>query len=203
MRFIARGAEAVLEQDNGFLIKKRIKKGYRIAELDEKLRKQRTRSEAKLILKVNKIIPSPKLISVNESSKEIKMQFIQGKKLSDWLDKFGEKEAEKICLEIGKNIALLHNQGMIHGDLTTSNMILSEKKVYFFDFGLGFHSNRVEDKAVDLHLLRQAFESKHFRNWKAYFESSLKGYKTANQYKETIERLRKVEARGRYKKLGS
>lgn len=200
MRIIARGAEAILEQQDGFLIKKRIKKEYRISELDEKLRKQRTRSEAKIISKVNKIIPSPEIISVDEGKKEIRMQFIEGKRLSDFLDSLHEKEAEKVCQEIGKNIALLHNQGIIHGDLTTSNMILSEEKVYFIDFGLGFHSSRVEDKAVDLHLLRQAFESKHFKNWREYFENSLKGYKLSNNYKEIIERLKKVEARGRYQK---
>lgn len=200
MKEIARGAEAVLERQGDLLIKKRIKKGYRIEELDNKLRKQRTRSEAKIISKINSIIPSPKLISVDDEKKEIKMEFIPGKKLSDWLDKFKEKEAEKICLEIGRNTALLHNADIIHGDLTTSNMIFFKNKVYFIDFGLGFHSKRIEDKAVDLHLLRQAFESKHFKNWKEYFNAALEGYKLAKEYIQILERLKKVEARGRYQK---
>ncbi|MBI5148488.1 Kae1-associated serine/threonine protein kinase [Candidatus Pacearchaeota archaeon] len=198
-QIIGRGAEAILKKQGNELIKERIKKGYRIPELDEKLRKQRTRSEAKLIAKANEIIASPKLISVDEKSKEIKMKYIEGKKLSDWLDKFPEKQTLEICKEIGKNIALIHNKDIIHGDLTTSNMILN-KQVYFFDFGLGFHSARIEDKAVDLHLLRQAFESKHFKNWQKYFNAALEGYKIADKYKEIIDRLKKVEARGRYRK---
>jgi len=137
-----------------------------------------------------------------------------------------------------KNTKKLHDAEIIHGDLTTSNMILVEDrkidsknkindkknvhknkgltvnkkrvvvggvtnkdnfKVYFIDFGLGFISHKFEDKAVDLHLLRQALESKHFRNWEALFNEVLKEYSKSKDSKIVLERLKAVEKRGRYK----
>lgn len=193
---IAQGAEAILIHKNGKLIKRRIPKGYRHPELDKKIRIRRTRSESKILEKISKIINVPKIISVKES--EIDMEFIDGKKLSEHLDSL--KNAPEICGKIGENIALLHNHDIIHGDLTTSNMILKDNRIYFVDFGLGFHSSRIEDKAVDLHLLKQALESRHFRRWQEFFDSALKGYKKNSKETEKIlNQLKKVESRGRYK----
>lgn len=236
-KIIQQGAEAILIQQDNKLIKRRIKKSYRIKEIDEKLRKQRTKSEAKLLGKASKLISVPEIIKVNEKEKEIDMQFIEGKKLSEHLDSLENKE--EIAEEIGKQVAKIHDADIIHGDLTTSNMILVENTnkilndktnakniedninnkninnskmpeqeegmkeskflVYFIDFGLGFHSSRIEDKAVDLHLLRQALEAKHYKNWQSLFSAVLKGYKESKNYEATIKQLKKVEARGRYK----
>jgi Kae1-associated kinase Bud32 len=199
-KIIGRGAEAVLIHKSDKLIKKRVPKTYRHPDLDKRIRIRRTRSEAKLLEKAGKIISSPKVIKVDEKSAEIDMEFIEGKKLSDNLDKFPLKEQLEISEKIGEEIALLHNQDIIHGDLTTSNMILSSDKIYFIDFGLGFHSNRIEDKAVDLHLLRQALESKHFEHWQNLFDSVLRGYKTKSKDADKIlVQFKKVESRGRYK----
>lgn len=198
---IAQAAEAIIIREGNKIIKRRIKKSYRIPEIDENLRKKRTKKEAKLIESASKIIHAPKIIKTDESSKEIVMQFINGKKLSDWLEKFDIKKAKHICENIGESIAKLHDSNIIHGDLTTSNMILSEKdkKIYFIDFGLGFISGRNEDKAVDLHLLRQALEAKHFQHWKILFDSVIKGYKKSKNAEKILLQLQKVEARGRYK----
>lgn len=197
-KILARGAEAVLIKKENEIIKKRIKKSYRIKELDERLRKQRTRREAKLIEKANKLIPAPKIISINEKNNEITIEYISGKKLSNNLEKLPYQE---ICRQIGNNIAKLHDSGIIHGDLTTSNMIYkeNEKAVYFIDFGLGFHSNRIEDKAVDLHLIKEALEAKHHSIYEKAFSAVLQGYKISKNCKETLKRLEKVERRGRYK----
>jgi len=192
-KIIAQGAEAILIQEDKHLIKDRIKKGYRNSELDLKLRKLRTRHEAKILERANKIVPVPKVLGTSEF--KIEMEFIQGKKLSDELDKMPEKEALKICKLIGQEVAKLHNSGIIHGDLTTSNMILKNNKVFLIDFGLGFHSVHVEDKAVDIHLLKEALQSKHFRNWEKYFQEFIKGYKN----EQVLKQLEKVEKRGRYK----
>lgn len=202
-KIIGRGAEAMLilkevERQGTlvpYVLKDRIKKSYRLPILDEKLRKSRTKKETKLLEKASSLIPVPKIIE-SDNKEKIKMQFIEGKKLSEWLDKLSE--AEKICEEIGKSISLLHDSDIIHGDLTTSNMIYN-KKVFFIDFGLGFTSKRIEDKAVDLHLLRQALEAKHFLHWEKFFSAVLKGYKSKDK-PVILEQLKKVEARGRYKK---
>lgn len=191
------GAEAILTRENSIIVKNRIKKSYRIPQIDEKLRRQRTRKEIKILEKTSKLIPVPKVISYSEESNIIKMEYINGKKLSDHLDKM--KNAKKVSEMIGKNIAILHNNNIIHGDLTTSNMIYSKNKIYFIDFGLSFESNKIEDKAVDLHLIKEALEAKHFKNANKLFKAILNGYKISKYCKETLKRLEKVELRGRYK----
>ncbi len=196
---IQQGAEAIILKEKNKVIKKRVKKSYRILELDNKIRKSRTRSETKLLEKASKIIPIPSNRKTDEKIKEIQMDFIDGKKLSDHLNSFSKKRQLEICEKIGESIALLHNSNIIHGDLTTSNMILKGKKIYFIDFGLGFISHKFEDKAVDLHLLKQALEAKHFQNWKKLFEKVAKGYKKSKDEKIVFERLKAVEKRGRYK----
>lgn len=198
MELIAQGAEAKLYKDDGKLVKERIKKGYRIKELDDSLRKKRTKREAKILEKISSFGFTPKVIYKDDKSK-ITMDFIEGKTLRDCLDKENYKQ---MMHELGKKIAILHNNNIIHGDLTTSNFIFSnkDKQIYFIDFGLSFESHKIEDKTVDLHLLRQALESKHYKIWQECFEEMLKSYqKEAKDGKEVIERLEVVEKRGRYK----
>jgi len=197
-KIIGRGAEAILYIENNKLVKERIKKNYRINEIDEKLRKYRTRSESKLMQ--NSGINVPKILTVNDKTMKIEMEFIEGKLIKNILDNLDEKEREKLCKQIGEQIAILHDNNIIHGDLTTSNMILKDNKVYFIDFGLGFVSLKIEDKAVDLHLLKQALESKHYKVFEDCFNSILKGYKKSVNYEDVMERLKKVEKRGRYKR---
>ncbi len=237
---IQQGAEAkiILDKKNNIIIKDRIPKSYRLKELDETIRKRRTKAEKKLLTKAGKIINSP----TPQESKDktiIKMLFIDGKKLSEHLDDFSLTKQKQICEQIGNQVAKLHDENIIHGDLTTSNMIFvpsafetparslsqidnldannknsqqtktltksksiserSEPIIFFIDFGLGFISRKYEDKAVDIHLLRQALESKHFKNWKTLYEQFLKGYKKSKDAKKTLNQLNKVEKRGRYK----
>ncbi len=195
MKTILQGAEAIIRKKSNEVIKDRIKKSYRLEVLDQKLRKQRTKKEAKLLEKASKIIPVPKISKISEY--RIELELIKGKKLSENLDKLKNKIS--VCQHIGRNIAKLHDTNIIHGDLTTSNMILSKNKVYFIDFGLGFESSRIEDKAVDLHLIKEALEAKHFRNFEKCFNAILYGYKISKNSKEVLRRLEKVEQRGRYK----
>lgn len=195
---IQQGAEAVILLSNNNIIKRRLKKSYRLPELDEKIRKARTKREFTLLEKASKLIPIPKIIKLNPSY-EIDMEFIDGKKLSESLDSLPNKI--EICKIIGKQIATLHDNDIIHGDLTTSNMLYSKKenKLYFIDFGLGFTSKKVEDKAVDLHLIKEALESKHFNISHEAFQAILDGYNSSKNCKQVLERLKKVESRGRYK----
>jgi len=198
-KILFRGAEAIILGKDNFLIKKRISKSYRIKEIDEKLRKLRTRAEAKIIRKLSEKIDVPKIISENEKTKEIGIELIKGKKLSDYLDKFLLSRQKEICKEIGIQVAKMHQANIIHSDLTTSNMILKEEKTFFIDFGLSYHSIRIEDKAVDLHLFKQALESKHYKNWKVLWASFLSGYKESKDFNKIEKQLEKVELRGRYK----
>lgn len=194
---IQQGAEALIIKQKSNIIKHRISKSYRYPQIDMALRKQRTRKEAKILEKLSNIIPVPALIKSSDKDMTIEMQFLDGNKLSEHLDKL--KNNKEICIEIGKNLAKLHNNNIIHGDLTTSNMIYKDKKVFFIDFGLSFESSKIEDKAVDLHLIKEALEAKHFKHSESFFQSILKGYKSSNQFKEVLQRLEQVEKRGRYK----
>jgi len=195
-KLIAQGAESKLYLDKNTVIKDRFRKKYRIKQLDEKLRKFRTKREAKVLLMLEKIkFPAPKLI-FNDEKQLLKIEYIKGKLLKNILEK---SNYIKLSEEIGVKVAILHNNNIIHGDLTTSNMILN-KNIFFIDFGLSYYSNRSEDKAVDLHLLRQALESKHYKIWEKCFKAILKNYKKyANNSDEILNRLIVVEGRGRYK----
>ncbi len=195
-KLIAQGAEAKLFRSGSTLIKERIKKSYRLKQIDEKIRKSRTRREAKILKKLDFV---PKVLDVDDKKKIIEMDFIDGELVKNILDDVNREKRKEICKKIGENIAKLHNLDIIHGDLTTSNFIFN-KKVYFIDFGLGFVSNRIEDKAVDLHLLKQALESKHYRHFEECFGFILDGYKKVKDYDKILNRLGKVESRGRYKR---
>ncbi len=195
MKLIAQGAESKLFLKDNEIVKDRFPKKYRIKEIDERLRKSRTKRESKILEKLSLInFPSPELIKTDKKEK-ITMENIPGPLIKDIL----EKDLENLSKEIGEKIALLHNNNIIHGDLTTSNMILN-KEIYFIDFGLSSFSHKTEDKAVDLHLLKEALESKHYKIWENSFRNILQSYKKkASNSEEIIKRLEKVEKRGRYK----
>lgn len=200
LKIIQQGAEAVISLENNTILKNRISKGYRLKEIDQKLRKLRTRSEAKIINKLNKTTFVPKILESDEKTFQISMEYIQGEKLSQSLEDLDYKE---ICRQIADLLTKLHNQDIIHGDLTTSNMILNKEnnKVYLIDFGLAFHSHKLEDKAVDIHLLKQALEAKHFKIADEAIKIVINNYK-AERHGEILEQLKKVESRGRYKERG-
>ena len=197
-KILQQGAEAVIYLQDGKVIKDRIKKSYRVAQLDDKIRKLRTRSETKLLEKASKIISSP-MPSVQKEKFSIEMPFIKGEKLSEHLDNFTLNKQRTICRKIGKSTAKLHENNIIHGDLTTSNMILKNNNIFFVDFGLGFVSHKMEDKAVDIHLFKEALEAKHFRHWEILFNEFLRGYKNYKESKKVLEQMKKVELRGRYR----
>ena len=194
------GAEAVLyKKDSQTLIKERVKKSYRLSDLDETLRKRRTRREAKVLQKTSANVPNVSL--VDDKTMLIEMEFINGDVVRDVLD--ASPNQKKICTMIGEQIATIHNEHIIHGDLTTSNMMLQGEKLILIDFGLAFFSHKVEDKAVDLRLLKQALESKHYKHAEVLIEDVLASYlKKSDDGDEVLKRLEKVENRGRYKRKG-
>ena len=202
MKIIKRGAEAVLYLDNSHLVKERIKKTYRLAQIDEKLRKLRTRKEARLLSEAKRAgVETPNMFSVDENDFKITMEFIDGKRLKEFLNETNDENRKKTAEDVGKSVGLLHKQGIVHGDLTTSNMILKDDKVYFIDFGLGDFSSRIENQAVDLSVLKEAFKSTHFKHLNLLWESFIKGYRqTNNNFNKVLDTLNDIEKRGRYVK---
>lgn len=194
---LAQGAEAILRKQDGVVIKERIPKEYRVPVLDNRLRKLRTRRETKILQRLQDIgFPAPKVQNVDEKKMEITMSFVEGPQVKEVLN----ENPVELSKEIGRKVGILHANDIIHSDLTTSNMIKSNE-VYFIDFGLSFISNKVEDKAVDLHLLDHALESRHYDIYEQCIEAALEGYKEGNPaWKEVFARLDKVKKRGRNKK---
>lgn len=195
-KIIQIGAEAKLYlKSSEVLVKERVKKGYRISEIDEKLRKRRSKREAKVLEKAKCNVPR----FIDLKNYKIEMEYLTGDVLKGVLDK--SKNKKKMCYELGLQIAKLHESNIIHGDLTTSNAIWQDNKIYLIDFGLSYSSHKTEDRAVDLKLLKQAIESKHYLNFDKYTNWILESYeKNYSKSKEVLERLEKVEKRGRYKR---
>jgi len=204
MEILYRGAESILYadmfEDQKVLVKDRIKKGYRIDQIDQELRKTRTRKEVKLLTEARKIgVLTPKILHVDETKSKIIMEFISGKRIKELFFTADKKTIERCCLEIGKSIGKLHSMGIIHGDLTTSNMILKDEKIYFIDFSLGEFSKRIEDQGVDLKLLIEALKSTHFKILKTCWDNILKGYRQEyNKAEEVLTKIDEIEKRGRY-----
>ncbi|MBP7708345.1 Kae1-associated serine/threonine protein kinase [Candidatus Pacearchaeota archaeon] len=200
-KLLAQGAEAVITRTENKVTKNRIPKSYRLKELDEKIRTKRTEKEAKILTRAKKISNVPEVLAIRKFDLDI--EFIEGDKLSEKLNSYEEKKQFEIMQKIGEQVTNLHQDDIIHGDLTTSNIILRDKDIFIIDFGLGFISKRTEDKAVDLHLIKQALEAKHFQNYEKLFHEFKKGYeKNHKDSKEILDRLKKVESRGRYKNAG-
>jgi Kae1-associated kinase Bud32 len=195
MKLIAQGAEAKIYRDKNKLIKDRIKKSYRLQVIDSKLRISRTKAEARLISRAARAgVPVPRVIDVGKTKLEI--EFLDGPKLRDWIDSQKDlKKVKKVLKELGKLTDKMHAANVIHGDMTTSNIIYLDKP-YFIDFGLGTFSERLEDKAVDLHLFKECLKSKHYEHWLICWKAFKQGYKN----EKVFEQLEKVESRGRYKK---
>ncbi len=190
-KILAIGAEAVLTLEKDKVIKKRIAKKYRIPQIDERLRGSRTRREVKVLEKLQDLGFTPKIL-FSDNQEVIELEYLHGKKLADCLE---QTDCVALGKEIGRKIKQLHDMSIIHGDLTTSNMIYSPP-LYFIDFGLSFFSQKIEDKAVDLHVLEEALESKHHTISHKVFSAVKEAYGD----KDVLARLLEVELRGRNKK---
>ena len=200
MKLIKKGAEADIYETSDGILKKRVKKNYRVDSLDDRIRKIRTRAEANILQKSRQIGANvPKVVKINENDQEITIEKIEGPLVKDFLS---AGNYHQIAQKIAQQIALLHSNDIIHGDLTTSNMILDPKgNLVLIDFGLAKHSSKAEDKAVDLHLLEETLESTHTEISEKMFAIVLKEYQKLNKNsKEVIDRYNKLKERGRYKK---
>jgi len=183
-------------------VKHRIPKRYRISEIDKHLRESRTALEARLFVDAKRAgVPTPVVYEVDRLGMRIVMEFIEGKQVKLVLDKLRPARRRKLCELVGTQVAKLHRAGIVHGDLTTSNMILTRKgEVYFVDFGLGEYNPSLEARGVDLHLLKRALQSIHFRITDEAYRAVLTGYKRefGKGADDVITRVDEIERRGRY-----
>ncbi len=200
MQLLSHGAEAKIYKIDGKIVKERVRKSYRIKELDEKLRRQRTREEARLLLEARRAgVAVPRVLEEREFT--IVMEFVEGKRVKDVLNSCSDSERERIAYEIGKTAAKLHSFGIVHGDLTTSNMIWKDDRLYLIDFGLGFFSKKTEDFATELAVLRESLKATHSKYLSFLWRKVIQGYRENFELAEKVlAQLEKVEKRGRYVK---
>lgn len=198
---IEKGAEANIYSgkwlNNDALIKERIPKSYRIPQIDTRLRKERTKKEAKLLGEAKHCgVKTPLIYDIDKNS--LILEKIHGKMVKDVLEDARTNQIKAISRKIGENIARLHNCGIIHGDLTTSNLILKDESIIFIDFGLGKNSDLIEDKGVDLLVFKKAISGIHYKIADTSFNEILKGYAQVHDYDKIIEKIDAIESRGRY-----
>jgi len=207
MVLIKKGAEAslFLEEwhNRKVIMKRRRPKKYRIPELDLMIRSQRTVHEPNLIHKAKEAgVPTPTIFMVDLAEANIVMEFVEGKQVKEVLDHVSAEERLRLSKLIGKMIGRLHKHGIIHGDLTTSNMLLTPYgKVVFVDFGLSERSVELEPKGVDLHLMKRTLQSSHYKHAKECFKAVMEGYAEAvgmEEAKKVTAKIREIEKRGRY-----
>ena len=202
MKLIKKGAEADIYQttwqNSKAILKIRETKNYRNPSLDSKIRKQRTIKESQMISYVKSFgIPTPLVYFVNLEKASIIMQEIPGKPVHD----LTESKIIELSKEIGKLVGILHKNGVMHGDLTTSNFILFQNTVYVIDFGLSQNTIKPEDNAVDLRLIKEILNSAHANIMKPAWKNFLLGYKSIvgnAKYVKITKLVSDIESRGRY-----
>ena len=208
VELVAKGAEANICSDHYLdeevLLKKRVVKGYRIREIDAYLRRKRTKNEAKLLGEAKRCgVVTPLVYDVDLKESVITMEKVAGNEVKVIFS--GENSMDLSTIKsisriIGENVARLHDCGIIHGDLTTSNIILREDgdSVVFIDFGLGKISDLIEDKGVDLLVFKKAINGIHHDISRECFDSIIEGYSCARDCKEIVAKIEEIEGRGRY-----
>lgn len=223
---ISQGAEAkisiTLFDGEMCVVKERFVKTYRHPDLDAQLTRERMRTESKTATRCQMAgITVPRILFMDLNDHKMYMEYFKKSitakaYLNEKLPKIADSRKRRIQLEglacrIGTNIGTMHDNNIIHGDLTTSNMLLApndtasqsednyeDYKLVMIDFGLSSHNQNDENKGVDLYVLERALLSTHAAI-PELFDLILNAYKTINKVKssEVIAKFEIVRARGR------
>ncbi len=204
-KLVAKGAEAdlyVVEWNGLKAIKKlRKPKKYRHPEIDSTLTKTRTNHEADIIHRAKQHgVSTPLLYSVDNEKGVIVMEYIDGIKIRDLVDQLDDEERYNLFVRIGYFSGKLHKAGIVHGDLTTSNIIKSGDRIVFIDFGLSEVNYEVEKRGVDLNLMNRMLTSTHYKYQESLLAAFKEGYRKSmgEEADAALERMEEVSKRGRY-----
>ena len=185
--FLGGEAEVRIYEDR--VEKVRVPKRYRVRELDEIIRRRRTITEARILSAARRAgVATPIVLDVDGD--RIVMERIRGTPVKSAM-------SAEVCKEIGRAVARLHSAGIVHGDVTPMNMILSGGRIYFVDFGLAFHDERLEAKGVDIHVFYESLKAE-FDDWSELWRAFLEGYREYERFEDVMERFKEIELRGRY-----
>ncbi|KAL2114504.1 hypothetical protein VUR80DRAFT_5989 [Thermomyces stellatus] len=227
---ITQGAEGRLYKTTYLLpslpcaLKYRLPKPYRHPVLDQRLTRQRIVAEARILAKCRREgVSVPAVYAVEEGAGCLFIEWIEGESvrasLNRWLREHADEdtgasaEVKGLMRRVGRAVGRLHQIGVVHGDLTTSNMIMRparsedggtgilDGEIVMVDFGLASQSIHDEDRAVDLYVLERAFGSTHPRA-EVLFDELLEGYKeTFKQAHISLRKLEEVRLRGRKRSM--
>ena len=203
MKLIKRGAEADIYRttwggDSAAILKVRKPRSYRNPALDSRIRRHRTAKEAQALAQVKSFgVASPLVYFVNAADSSICLQEIPGTTVHDLPD----RELVGVSRRVGRLVGALHKNGVMHGDLTTSNFILCGDRVFVIDFGLSQNTVRHEDYAVDLRLIKEILNSAHAQIMRPCWRNFLSGYRSAvgaEAHARVLHLVSEIESRGRY-----
>jgi TP53 regulating kinase-like protein len=210
-RMIRQGAEASIYLGEWYgkeaIFKIRKPKLYRQSKLDNTIRKRRTIHEASFLYEAKKAgVVTPSVYFLDSNNAKIIMQYMKGKRLRERLSTSTKKEIKTLSMNVGKCVAKLHKCQIMHGDLTTSNFIVLEnEELALVDFGLSFFSRRIEDRAIDIHLIKEVTTSAHNDVFNLLYNGIINGYKAVlgeNVARNIIRKVDEIESRGRYAHFG-
>ena len=216
-----RGAEATVEIVDDHIVKRRRPKAYRHPELDARLRRDRVVQEARLTSAARREgVPTPVVRDVDTHEAELTLEYVGEHDLREIVgpngnDRNGDGRSEREVRTVAEHLAALHAAGFVHGDPTTRNVRVGTASTtieddvgdsnggdagnglaYLIDFGLGYHTDSVEDYAMDLHVFERSLDGTAAAPdpLRAAFEESYS--ETGRQ--DVLDRLREIEGRGRY-----
>jgi TP53 regulating kinase and related kinases len=202
-----RGAEAELLLSKidswNAVVKRRTRKGYRHESLDKEIRRERTYAEASILHEAKVAgVRVPSIIGIEPETNTFVMTQIEGTVVRDCLDSMSRRNAVRLFKSLGKEVGLLHAAGIVHGDLTTSNVVVSSTGLpYLVDFGLSRRSVEPEDRGVDLHLLQRSIGASHVQDSSPLIKALISGYRESAGEKvlgSSLAKAREIARRGRY-----
>jgi TP53 regulating kinase-like protein len=203
---VAKGAESVILKvkrwNQSFVLKWRQSKPYLLNDIDLQLRKMRTSRECKMLSVARALgVRTPAVYAMNLDEYTILMDYVEGIQFKQLTNTLTEKQLKELCVKFGRSIALLHKGDLVHGDPTTSNVIIDSKsQLWLIDFGLSEMNATIEMKGVDLHLIHRALETTHWDLQENMLKATIKGYAEVlgTEAKETLSRMEEIRERGRY-----
>ncbi|XP_073843862.1 TP53 regulating kinase [Musca autumnalis] len=197
------------------LIKERFVKKYRHHELDTQITRQRMKAESKAATRCQSAgILAPRILHMDLGERKLYMEYfdkaITAKQYIQNIvatESNAEEVLKTLCTSIGSIIGKMHANNIIHGDLTTSNILINPKEgtenfesydIIFIDFGLSHYNQGTEDKGVDLYVLERALLSTHSEQ-PYLFENILQAYRKecGKDEESVVAKFEEVRARGR------
>ncbi len=217
---IGRGAEALvyLEYWLGLWVicKQRVRKRYRLPEVDRELRRHRTITEAKCMLYARSLIKNvPRILDIDLANFILRMEYIHGVSLKELTARaIADNNLHNILKfyeKVGEYVGILHSNGLIHGDLSLTNVLIKDNTAYLIDFGLSYkHSigilDKVDDRIVelcarDLNVFMRNVESNFARVYNQLIDVFLEGYRRIvgeNITRRVVARVRRIRSLARY-----